>query len=126
MIRIKRAYEPFEKRDGYRVLVDRLWPRGMKKSALKIDEWLKEIAPSAKLRKSFSHDPKKWPDFRREYRSELRTASAREQLDRLARLGRKKTITLVYGAKDEKHNDAVVLKNLLDRKLRNRKVKRLS
>jgi len=118
MIKLKRAYDLAQKKDGYRVLIDRLWPRGIKKSALIIDAWMKELAPSTKLRKSFGHDPNKWSAFRREYLSELRSAFAQEKLDRLAKLGKKRTITLVYSAKDEEHNDAIVLKATLDRKIR--------
>lgn len=118
MIQIKRAYEPFEKKDGYRVLIDRLWPRGVKKSDLKLDEWTKEIAPSTKLRRSFGHDPEKWTRFRKQYEVELRSEAARSKLRSLAERGARGTVTLIYSAKDVEHNDAVVLKRILDRKLK--------
>jgi len=111
-IKIKRAYEPAEKSDGFRVLVDRLWPRGIKKEEAGLDEWLKEVAPSAELRKWFNHEPEKWPEFRKKYIVELRHSTAVEALSQ--HLKKHKTITLIYGAKDEKHNQAVVLKAFLE------------
>src|SRR5215467_12097175 len=93
-IRLKRAYEPAASNDGIRILIDRLWPRGVKKTDAAIDEWMKEIAPSTKLRKWFSHDPERWQEFRRRYQTEIRHP-------------------LVFSAHDEAHNDAVVLKDLL-------------
>ncbi|SDG28384.1 DUF488 domain-containing protein [Chitinophaga filiformis] len=108
---IKRAYDPADPRDGYRILVDRLWPRGIKKEAAEIDQWLKEVAPSTKLRTWFGHDPAKWREFKKRYREELKDNEAWEELQDLAR-GKKK-ITLVYAAKDEEHNQAVVLEELL-------------
>lgn len=116
MIKIKRAYDPEEKDDGYRILVDRLWPRGIKKSELAIDEWAKELAPSAELRRRFSHDPSRWNDFKKSYRMELRSAEARSKIDSLAMLARRKTVTLIYSARDIEHNNAVVLKEVLDSK----------
>jgi uncharacterized protein YeaO (DUF488 family) len=111
-IKLKRAYEPPEKGDGLRVLVDRLWPRGVSKSSAQIDVWLKEIAPSAALRKWFGHDPSKWSEFRKRYVRELaRQPEAVAQLERAAGQG---TVTLVYGAKDERHNNAVALKEYLE------------
>lgn len=121
MIQIKRAYEPFDKKDGYRVLIDRLWPRGVKKSDLHLDEWIKEVAPSPKLRRSFGHDPGKWSDFQKKYKVELRSdAAARSKLKSLIKLGARRTVTLVYSARDVEHNNAVVLKRILDRKLKKR------
>jgi uncharacterized protein YeaO (DUF488 family) len=120
MIKIKRAYEPFKKQDGYRVLIDRLWPRGIKKSDLPLDEWIKDLAPSTELRKNFGHEPSKWVSFRKEYKSELRAGPAREKLLDLAKRASRGTVTLVYSAKDTEHNDAVVLKDLLDRELKKR------
>ena len=110
-VRLKRAYESPAPGDGIRILVDRLWPRGVSKSEARLDRWMKEVAPSTKLRTWFGHDPRRWDEFRRRYRAELkdRAADARE----LRRLARKGAITLVYSAADEIHNDAVVLRNLL-------------
>lgn len=110
-IRVKRAYEPPSLNDGRRVLVDRLWPRGLSKADVAIDRWLKDIAPSAELRRWFRHDPLRWDEFRERYRAELATRS--EILDELRALARNGPLTLVYGARDELHNDAVVLRELL-------------
>lgn len=115
MVRIKRAYEPAAESDGYRVLIDRLWPRGVKKTKLHLDEWAKELAPSSELRKRFGHDPSRWKEFRAKYQAELRAKSVREKIEHLAGLARKSTVTLVYSARDEQHNDAVVLKSILER-----------
>jgi uncharacterized protein YeaO (DUF488 family) len=111
MLQLKRAYEPASKNDGRRVLVDRLWPRGVSKAEAKIDAWEKEIAPSTELRKWFGHDPKRWMEFQKRYRAELR--SQRDALISLKRSAPK--ITLVYGAKDELHNHALVLKEALEK-----------
>jgi uncharacterized protein YeaO (DUF488 family) len=114
-INIKRAYETAEKTDGYRVLVDRLWPRGISKEKAVIDLWLKDIAPSDDLRKWFGHDPERWPQFATKYHAEL--ANRKELLRELKQLeSEHKTITLVYAAKDEVHNNAVVLKDVLGEK----------
>jgi uncharacterized protein YeaO (DUF488 family) len=114
-INIKRAYDAAEKTDGYRILVDRLWPRGISKEKAGIDLWLKGIAPSDDLRKWFGHDPERWPEFKTKYRAEL--ANRRELLQELKQLESEHgTITLVYAAKDEAHNDAVVLKDVLGEK----------
>ena len=110
-IKLKRAYEPPASDDGTRVLIDRLWPRGVKKANAAIDEWMKEIAPSTELRKWFGHDPERWPEFRRRYKSEIRHHP--EQFDRLRNLAQHGRLTLVFSAHDEAHNDAVVLKDLL-------------
>ena len=110
-IRLKRAYEPPASDDGIRILIDRLWPRGVKKTNAAIDEWMKEIAPSTKLRKWFSHDPERWQEFRRRYQPEIRHHP--DEFDRLRTLARRGRITLVFSAHDEAHNDAVVLKDLL-------------
>jgi uncharacterized protein YeaO (DUF488 family) len=110
-VRIKRAYGPPSRSDGTRVLVDRLWPRGVKKTEAKIDEWMKEIAPTTELRKWFSHDPARWHEFRRRYTAEVRQHP--EELNRLRILARQGPLTLVYAPHDEAHNDAVVLKKLL-------------
>jgi uncharacterized protein YeaO (DUF488 family) len=110
-IKLKRAYEEPSPEDGIRVLVDRLWPRGLTKQEARIDYWFKEIAPSAELRKWFGHDPARWTDFKRRYGEELRRHA--ERIDELGKLARHGTITLVYGARDEEHNDAVVLRDFL-------------
>lgn len=117
MIKIKRAYEAAGKTDGYRVLIDRLWPRGVSKAHLQLDEWAKELAPSTELRKSFAHDPARWNDFRTKYLKELQSRTARDRIADLLRLAKRTRVTIVYGARDEEHNNAVVLKELLDRKL---------
>ena len=113
-IRLKRAYEPATDDDGRRVLVDRLWPRGVSKAEAAIDEWAKDLAPSTELRKWFGHDPRRWQAFRSRYRAELATFG--DDLDRLRDVARAGTLTLVYAARDQAHNDAVVLREvLLDR-----------
>lgn len=112
MIHIKRAYEPVSDGDGFRILVDRLWPRGVSKDRLKIDLWLKEIAPSNELRKWFTHDPGKWAEFKTRYREELK--DNKQYIDQIEEIARKKeNVTLVYAAKDEDHNNAVVLQEIL-------------
>jgi uncharacterized protein YeaO (DUF488 family) len=110
-VRLKRAYDPAAADDGVRVLVDRLWPRGVKKADARVDRWFKELAPSAELRKWFGHDPERWEEFRRRYRAEL--AGKGEQLDELRKLARAQAVTLLYAAHDEAHNNAVVLQEEL-------------
>jgi uncharacterized protein YeaO (DUF488 family) len=112
-IRIKRAYEPAAKADGYRVLVDRLWPRGLKREALAIDEWEKDVSPSNELRRRFHHDPERWGEFVREYRSELASEEGKTALARLKKITRTRTVTLVYAARDPEHNNAVALRAVL-------------
>ncbi len=114
-IRLKRAYDDVAEDDGYRVLVDRLWPRGLSKDKARLDAWMQEIAPSHELRKWFGHDPDKWAEFQRRYTAEL--ADKGDLLDVLRQRAREGTLTLVYAAKDEEHNDAVVLRDLLMRTL---------
>jgi uncharacterized protein YeaO (DUF488 family) len=106
-IRIKRAYEPAAPSDGFRILVDRLWPRGLAKAKAHIDLWLKEIAPSPELRTWFGHDPAKWKEFRSRYLTELRKKS--EEIGQLREKAEEGVVTLLYAAKDEQHNHAVVL-----------------
>lgn len=115
MIKIKRVYENQDKKDGYRVLVDRLWPRGIKKSDLPYDEWPKELCPSSELRKSFAHDPLKFKEFKKEYKRELSNTSAQKEIQALAKLSAKKNVTLLYAAHDEKINHAVILKEIIER-----------
>lgn len=110
-INIKRVYEKAKKEDGFRILVDRLWPRGVSKKEAKIDLWLKEIAPSDELRTWFGHDPKKWPDFKKRYFKELQGKD--EQVKVIKEKLKEGKVTLVYGAKDTEHNNAVVLQALL-------------
>ena len=110
-VKLKRAYDLPSRSDGKRVLIDRLWPRGVKKTEAKIDEWMKDIAPSTKLRKWFGHEPARWPEFRRRYEAEVRDHP--EQLERLRMLAREGPLTLVFSAHDEDHNDAVVLRELI-------------
>jgi len=114
MIRIKRVYREPNSRDGIRILVDRIWPRGISKEQARIAAWRKDLAPSSSLRKWFGHDPNKWEAFRNRYRKELAYAEPRKALKELARLSHQKTLTLVYSAADEEHNQAVVLKELLE------------
>jgi uncharacterized protein YeaO (DUF488 family) len=117
-IKIKRAYDPPARGDGLRVLVDRLWPRGVKKEELELDAWAKELAPSTALRKWFGHDPARWNDFRKRYRAELKVNRPADVMRKLLiEKPRAKTITLLYGAKDREHNDAVVLRDVLERAL---------
>ncbi len=116
MIQVKRAYEDPSSHDGARFLVERLWPRGVKKEDLKVEEWIKEVAPSTELRQWFQHDPAKWSEFRRRYRRELeKHPDAWQRLLARAHRGR---ITLVYSAHDAEHNNAVALKEFLDEKIR--------
>lgn len=110
--KIKRIYESPVKTDGYRILVDRLWPRGIKKEAAELDEWNKEIAPTADLRKWFDHKSAHFEAFSAQYREELKTKTP--ELDRLRNLARKKTVTLLYAAKDKQVNHAVILKDILE------------
>jgi uncharacterized protein YeaO (DUF488 family) len=115
MIKVKRVYEKPDRDDGWRVLVDRLWPRGMKKEAAHLDAWLKEVAPSDALRKWFGHDPEKWGEFQKKYRAELR--KQKELIQELKQIEKKKgTLTLLFGAKDQEHNEAVVLAAVLKTK----------
>ncbi len=107
---LKRAYEAPADTDGERILVDRLWPRGVAKAKARIDLWLKDVAPSTELRQWFGHDPAKWPEFQQRYRAELDGNPALAELEDLAR---QRDITLVYGARDRLHNEAVVLQEIL-------------
>ena len=118
MLRLKRAYEPATRSDGHRILVDRLWPRGVTKRRAAIDEWMKEIAPSPTLRRWFGHDPARWPEFRRRYKRELREQP--DLLRRIAMLAARGRVTLVFGARDEAHNDAVVLAAVIRARLKRR------
>jgi uncharacterized protein YeaO (DUF488 family) len=110
-VHIKRAYDPAERSDGHRVLVDRLWPRGVTKEKAHLDEWNRDLAPTPELRRWFGHDPERFDEFRRRYREEL--AGHQDELRELRRRARSGTVTLVYGARDTEHNGAVVLAELL-------------
>ncbi len=109
-ILLKRAYEKPRAEDGFRVLVDRLWPRGVKKTDLRLDAWAKNVAPSTQLRKWFRHDPKRWTEFCKRYKLELKNAEAQETITRTIQAARgRSAMTLIYGAKDTEHNEAIVL-----------------
>lgn len=114
MIRLKRAYDPPAKQDGVRVLVDRVWPRGVSRENAALDRWMKEVAPSTELRKWFKHDPGKWEEFRKRYAEEL--ADQGEVIAFLKETSRRGTLTLVYAAKDPEHNNAAALKRYLERR----------
>ncbi|KQX97869.1 hypothetical protein ASD22_11760 [Rhodanobacter sp. Root480] len=118
-IAIKRVYEAPAEGDGYRVLIDRLWPRGLKKEAVLMDVWAKELAPSTELRKWFGHDPALWDEFRQRYAAEL--ADSADVWQALARRSAREPVTLLYGARDEEHNDAVALQALMEQWLRRHK-----
>jgi uncharacterized protein YeaO (DUF488 family) len=118
-VRLKRAYEPAGPTDGYRILIDRLWPRGVSRETAKLDAWEQELAPSTELRRWFGHDPGRFEEFRRRYIEELR--SQRPQLTALRGRAREGTLTLVYAAHDADHNDAVVLAEVLRRGLPRRR-----
>lgn len=114
MITLKRIYEPYDKKDGYRVLVDRLWPRGISKERAHLDLWLKGIAPSTELRKWFNHDPKNWSEFQKRYRAEIE--ANKNDLATLKKIVKEnKTVTVLYGAKDKEHNEAIVLVEIMQK-----------
>lgn len=117
MIKIKRAYAPATDDDGARFLVDRLWPRGRSRIALRLDAWLKAVAPSTALREWFNHDPVRWAEFQQRYRDELASPSHAASMSTLRTAARQGDITLVYGARDAHHNDAVVLMQVLTEEL---------
>jgi uncharacterized protein YeaO (DUF488 family) len=120
-VRIKRAYDPAADRDGWRVLVDRIWPRGVSREQARLDDWARELAPSDALRTWFGHDPSRFAEFRRRYLTELKGHESK--LRELRRIGRDGTLTLVYGARDTEHNDAVVLADLLRHGRRHREAR---
>lgn len=113
-IRLERVYAAKAKASGKRILVDRIWPRGVRKDALKLDLWLRELAPSNELRKWFGHDPRRWEEFKQRYHAELRRPERQELLHELLALARKVPVTLLYGARDEEHNEAVALREFLE------------
>jgi uncharacterized protein YeaO (DUF488 family) len=112
MIQLKRVYEKPSRKDGVRILVDRLWPRGLTKERAAVKLWMKEVAPSTDLRKWFDHDPAKWGQFQVRYRKELR--EQKDALKLLKQKSKERTVTLVYGSRDEEHNEAVILKMMLE------------
>jgi uncharacterized protein YeaO (DUF488 family) len=114
MIRIKRVYDPPEREDGARLLVERLWPRGVKKTDLRMDGWLKNVAPTTPLRRWFGHDPARWPQFCRRYFAEL--ASQPDVWKPIREAARRGNVTLLYSARDERHNNALALRDFLKRK----------
>lgn len=115
MFKIKRAYDEPSEEDGYRILVDRLWPRGMSKEKAKLDLWMKDIAPSDELRQWFGHDPEKWGEFKKKYAKELNTKD--ELLNEIKLIEKEKgTVTLVYSATETEHNNAAALKTMLEKK----------
>jgi uncharacterized protein YeaO (DUF488 family) len=113
MILLKRVYEPPEESDGERVLVERLWPRGLRREEASLSLWLKEIAPSPALRQWFRHDPERWPEFRRRYEEELKAPERQAALRDLADMAARGTVTLVFAARDKERNSAVVIADLL-------------
>jgi uncharacterized protein YeaO (DUF488 family) len=122
MIKLKRAYDPLSRDDGKRILIDRLWPRGLKKEKALVDEWMKDLAPSRELRVWFGHDPKKWTEFKKRFFLELK--EQKDLLEKLSQMGRKGTVTLLYGSKEEKFNNAVALKEYIETKLKVKQVKK--
>lgn len=120
MLQTRRVYDKPSAADGYRVLVDRLWPRGLTKDAANLDEWLKDIAPSPELRKWFGHDAERWEEFEKRYRIELAAAALKPHLERLSELARNGTVTLLYAAREDHHNSASVLRNVIEARLRTR------
>lgn len=117
-IQLKRAYEPPAVTDGERLLVDRLWPRGLRRDAARLSAWLKDLAPSDELRRWFAHDPGRWPEFQERYRAELQAPEKDELLRELAQKAARSTITLVFAARDPERNNAVVLKAAIEAYLR--------
>ncbi len=120
MIAIKRVYDPPSRTDGTRILVDRLWPRVIKKEEAHVEKWMRDLGPSNELRHFFGHDPTRWQEFRRRYLAELKRPEVKALLAELEGLARNGTLTLVYSARDEEHNQAVVLKELLEKQLSKR------
>lgn len=112
MLKVKRVYEPPAAEDGHRILVDRLWPRGLTRQKAHVDEWRKDLGPSDALRKWFGHDPKKWDEFRKRYRDELTDTGRWDDLMTIAQRAKREDVTLVFGAKDVEHNQAVALQEM--------------
>lgn len=117
-VRLQRAYDEPQPDDGHRVLVDRVWPRGRTKAELRLDAWARDLGPSTRLRKWFGHDPARWTEFQHRYREELADPERARALDDLAAIARDGTVTIVYGARDREHNQARVIADELERRLR--------
>ena len=115
MLKIKRVYDPPSPNDGKRILIDRLWPRGLKKEDAKVDDWIKEVAPSTKLRTWYGHDPKKWSEFKRRFFSELHRRQ--DLVESIVNASRKGTVTLLFGSKEERFNNAVALKEFVEARM---------
>ncbi len=113
MLKIKRAYDKKESGDGKRILIDRLWPRGLSKAEADIDEWIKELGPSTELRKWFGHDPERWAEFRERYTRELSELDKRALLENISQMARRQNVTLIYSAKDTEHNNVKVLEEII-------------
>lgn len=113
MLNIKRAYDKKESGDGKRILIDRLWPRGLSKAEADIDEWVKELGPSTELRKWFGHDPERWAEFQKRYIRELSEADKKALLENISQMARRQNVTLIYSAKDTEHNDVKVLEEII-------------
>lgn len=118
MVVSKRVYETYEESDGYRVLIDRLWPRGLSRAKAHVDAWPKEIAPSTELRTWYGHDPEKWPEFQKRFKEELRAPEAKAVLDDLAKRGKRGRITLLFSSHAADISNAAVLEPLLNRRIR--------
>lgn len=118
IIAIKRAYDPPSRADGTRILVDRLWPRGIRKQQLQVKQWMRELGPSNELRRFFGHNSARWDQFRKRYLRELKRPETANLLRELVGIARQERLTLIYSAKDEEHNQAVILKELLEQQLR--------
>jgi uncharacterized protein YeaO (DUF488 family) len=116
MVKLKRVRDPAARSDGYRVLVERLWPRGVRKADLPMADWAKEVAPSTELRKWFAHDPERWAEFQKRYRRELGRGAAAKRLDELVERAAHGTVTLLFSTHDAEHNNAVVLKDAIERR----------
>jgi uncharacterized protein YeaO (DUF488 family) len=116
MIRIKRAYDPAGEEDGERILVDRLWPRGVKREALRLSAWMKELAPSTELRRWFGHDPARWEEFRRRYERELKEPAKEALLSELAEKGRRGNVTLVFSTRHAEYSNATFLRDFIGRR----------
>jgi len=119
-IRIRRAYDPPLPEDGRRLLVERLWPRGVKKEKLYLNAWLRELAPSDQLRRWFKHDPDRWNDFRRRYREELRGTRQQQLIDELAEQASRRNVTLIFSTREERFNNAVALREIIEERLNHR------
>ena len=119
MLKVKRVYEKKDGSDGRRIYVDRLWPRGLSKREAEIDEWMKDLSPSADLRKWFGHEPAKFEEFKRRYRKELEAAESKARLRQIATMSEREDVTLLYSARDTEHNNAVVLAELVGALMRN-------